>query len=124
MSNIYDQHKAAFSNVSAYVILKDGERVATVAIKYPSRGEGRLWAYLHVIGLPMVRSYAAGCGYDKRSAAVASAARKVEASKGEYATAEDATLAQFWNDLSPSLDKGHEWTRALELAGFTVLQAV
>ena len=124
MSNIYDQHTSAFSDVSAYVILKDGERVATVAIKYPSRGEGRLWAYLHVIGLPMVRSYVAGCGFDKRSAAVTSAARMVQAPKSEYTTSDDVALAQFWNDLAPSLDKGHEWTRALELAGFTVLQAV
>lgn len=36
MSDIYALHQSAFSSVSAYVVLKDGERVATVALKYPA----------------------------------------------------------------------------------------
>lgn len=76
MSDIYDQHRAAFANVSAYVILRGGERVATIAFKFPRDGAGRLYAYVHWIGVPMVRGFAAGGGYDKRSAAVADAAQK------------------------------------------------
>src|SRR4051812_8286161 len=79
MADIYDQHKAAFANVSAFVVLKDGERVATVAIKFPRDGAGRLYAYVHWIGLEMVRGSATGYGYDKRSAAVSSAAGKLAA---------------------------------------------
>lgn len=37
-TNIYDQHKAAFANVSAYTIMKGGERVATIAFKFPRGG--------------------------------------------------------------------------------------
>ena len=77
---IYDQHRAAFSNVSAYVVMHGGERVATVAIKYPRDGAGRLYAYVHWLGVPMVRGFAGGGGYDKRSAACASAARKLDLS--------------------------------------------
>lgn len=47
MAKIYDQHRAAFSNVSAYVITLDGEKVATIAIKFPRDGAGRLYAYVH-----------------------------------------------------------------------------
>jgi len=138
MTNIYDQHRAAFSRVSAFVILKDGERVATVAIKFPADGASRLYAYTHVFGVEMTRAYAGGYGYDKRSAAVASAFSRVDAGKGmdletlpeanraEYAAlhAETAAMAAAWRALAPELDKGDDWTRALEKAGFTVLQAV
>ena len=126
MSTIYDQHASAFPHMSAYVILKDGERVATVAVKYSARST-RVWAYLHVLSLPMVRACADGGGYDKTSAAIAKASQQVRCPLTVYypGNAQELhDLAQFWNDLSPSLDKGHEWTRALELAGFTVLQAV
>lgn len=40
-TDIYEQHNKAFSRVSAYVIMKGEERVATVAIKYPADGVRR-----------------------------------------------------------------------------------
>lgn len=56
MTDIYDLHSKAFARVSAYVVLdKSGERVATVAFKFPADGAGRLYAYVHWIGVPMVR---------------------------------------------------------------------
>ena len=77
MPDIYDQHDAAFARVSAFVICRDGERVATVALKFPADGAGRLHAYVHWLGLPMVRGFAGGYGYDKRSAAVIEATGKI-----------------------------------------------
>ena len=62
MSDIYEQHKAAFSNVSAFVIVKGGERVATIAFKFPRDGAGRLFAYVHWLGEEMIRGYASGGG--------------------------------------------------------------
>lgn len=138
MTNIYDQHRAAFARVSAFVILKDGERVATVAIKFPADGAGRLYAYFHVLGVPMARAFAGGYGYDKRSAAVSAALAKVavspplpdseigEASRANYRAMceREAAKAAAWRALAPTLNKGDDWTRALEKAGFTVLQAV
>lgn len=55
MTKIYEQHDAAFSRVSAYVVARNGERVATIAFKFPADGAGRLWAYVHWLGLEMVR---------------------------------------------------------------------
>ena len=80
MTTIYQHHDAAFTQVSAGVILKDGEKVGTIAFKYPRDGAGRLWCYLHLLGSTMVRGSAAGYGYDKRSAALEVAAANYEAS--------------------------------------------
>lgn len=135
MTNIYDLHTKAFSHVSAYVILKDGERVATIALKYPKDGAGRLYAYVHYIGLEMVRDYAGGYGYDKRSAAITSATAKIKPYmpsgldgeplapwQVEHKKEIDAALTVFQNALSDI--GGKDWSDALRDAGFTVLQAV
>lgn len=128
MSDIYKLHEKAFSSVSAYVILKGGERVATVAFKFPKDGAGRLYCYFHLIGLPMVRAYVGGYGYDKRSAAVSSAIDMVKlAPKSEYES--EATRATYQSEidtlkaLTPAMDAGN-WDRVLVDAGYQVLQAV
>jgi hypothetical protein len=125
--DIYEQHDKAFSRVSAWIVLKDGERVATVAIKYPADGAGRLWAYCHLIGLPMERGYSGGYGYDKRSPAVASAFAKAHRRDSDSRPVEamDDTLANA-AAINAALagDSGEYWDRRLENAGFTVLQAV
>lgn len=142
MADIYAQHDAAFRQVSAFVILKGSERVATVALKFPADGAGRLYAYVHWIGLEMVRGYAGGYGYDKRSASVIEATHKV----GRFDYAEDAQRARAAGHPAAALQyelsqvaknealdafkaalsgrDGTDWTRALEKAGFTVLQVV
>lgn len=124
MTNIYDQHDAAFRHVSAWVILKDGDRVAKIAVKFPRDGAGRLYAYVHWLGLPMVRGHAGGYGYDKQSAAIEAAARKLGDWNATYPTeATIATYEAFRNALS-SPKAIHYWYRELEDAGFTVFQAI
>lgn len=131
MTQIYKQHDAAFASVSAYVILKDAKRVATVAFKFPRDGAGRLYAYVHWLGTEMVRGYAGGYGYDKTSAAVESACRKLpELSREAFADgvphhsdAERANYGAFIAAITLGND-GQYWDRRLTDAGFTVLQAV
>lgn len=127
--NIWDQHRAAFSNVSAWAIMRGAERVATIAIKYPRDGAGRLYAYVHWIGEPMVRGFANGYGYDKRSAACADAARKLNLPQGQwpdgtphYTPAQIEAFEAFKAALMK--DSGVEWVDRLRDAGFTTLQAV
>lgn len=112
---IYDQHQAAFSNVSAFVITKDGERVATIAFKFPRDGAGRLYAYVHYFGVdsPMVRGFANGYGYDKKSAAVEDAIRK--STHFPHPNAFRLALCDIG---------GSDWQRRLQDAGFNVMQAV
>lgn len=114
--DIYDQHRAAFSNVSAYVIIKDGRRVATIAFKFPKDGASKLWAYVHWFGVSMVRGYAGGYGYDKMTAACASAARHMKSV--------EPLDSYDWFVSSLSEDGGQHWDNALIERGFTVVQAV
>lgn len=127
MADIYDQHRAAFANVAAYVILDEmGRRAATIAFKFPRDGAGRQYCYLHIFGGRMVRGFAGGYGYDKSSAAAADAAAKVKPKdygepNGDFAqyrhTAETMQAALIING-------GNSWHRELESKGFQVLQAV
>lgn len=119
MQNIYDQHRAAFANVSAYVVVdKLGNRVASISFKYPRDGAGRLYAYVHVFGGAMVRGYAGGGGYDKHSAAVLDAVRKIKPEA--YYEEHQARVTAF----KGMVDCGFSWQRQLEDAGFVVIQAV
>lgn len=118
---IYNQHDAAFSHVAAYVVIdkRDGACVAKVAIKRSSSGL-RTTAFVHWIGIPMVKGVANGGGYDKDSASVASAARRIP----DDITGRDehGNRAAFID--AASLDGGKRWDDAVRDAGFSVFQAV
>ncbi len=123
MPDIYEQHSSHFKAVSAYVILKGGERVATIAFKFPADGAGRLYAYVHWLGVPMVRGHAGGYGYDKRSVAVWDAVHRACVKKHELMFAEPGSAMDVFR-AELGKDDGQYWDRRLEKAGFTVLQAV
>lgn len=118
MADIYDQHKAAFANVSAYVVMKGEDCIANVAFKFAKSGL-RTTVYFHIIGAQMVRAYASGGGYDKCSAAVQSAVARVEAHDGDTQTIQ--RVGAFRAALT---DDGQHWDNALRQAGFSVWQAV
>lgn len=123
MTNIYEQHDKAFANVSAYVILKDGNSVAKIAFKFPRDGAGRLYAYVHWVGAEMVRGQAGGYGYDKRSAAVQDAVQKMKPHRSNVDGAyNDPKQTAFMSAFA--MDGGEYWDTKLRVAGFTVIQAV
>lgn len=115
---VYTQHDAAFANVAAYVILHNGERVASIAFKFPRDGAGRLYVYVHWFGTEMVRGFAGGYGYDKQSAACVNAAKKLSHTGNGDADA----LCDF--SVALQKDDGSRWYDQLRKAGFDVLQAV
>jgi hypothetical protein len=131
MSDIYAQHGSAFGNVSAFVIAKDGKRVATIAFKFGNA----VTAYVHWLGPRMVRGVAKGGGYDRKSAACSAAADKLA---GAWAIHVDE-----WRKLAMSHPIGDDmpadmqafrdalddrdgacWNDRLRNAGFGVWQAV
>lgn len=119
-AKIYDQHDAAFKAVSAYVVLKDGKPVAKVAFKFG----GAVTAYVHWLGIEMTRGQAGGGGYDRQSAAVAAAARKIP--EAPFVTMADAVERGNRDAFlkAARADGGQHWDGALRNAGFTVIQAV
>lgn len=133
-TNIYKQHDAAFSNVSAFVCLAKGNGMPEIriALKFPKDGAGRLYAYVHVLGHEMVRAYAGGYGYDKRSAAVSYAFEKIAVKECK----EFSGLQ--WYELGLVQDKkqfealrnafmnigGLDWQDVLRGLGYTIHQAV
>jgi hypothetical protein len=126
--DIYDKHRKAFGNVSAYVVTNDrGERVATIAIKYGAR----VTAFTHYLGIPMTSGFAGGGGYDRESAAIYEGFAKAKVfALDDYETPEsiarrDATrrdLDAFRKALMSS--DGSHWHQNLRRNGFTVMQAV
>ena len=123
MADIYDQHKAAFAHVSAYAVFKDGELVARIAFKFPKDGAGRLYAYVHWLGEPMVRGFATGGGYDKGSAACAAAVHKMDW-KTSAKTIDDKEEARAAFIRAMAKDDGATWNDHVRKAGFLVLSAV
>lgn len=123
-TSIYNQHAAAFSSVAAYVVLHDGQRVATVAFKYPRDGAGRLYAYVHWLGTPMVRGFAGGGGYDKHTAACAAAVRKMAAPAPTLDNPPGLLAVFNAFTAAMSADNGLRWDEQLRRLNFDVVQAV
>lgn len=122
MSNVYDQHDKAFADVSAWVVTKGGERVATVARKTGGRKSPNgltVYVYLHVLGLPMVRGIARGGGYSMTDAAFAAAAEKMKAPDGC-----DAEMLATASACNTYPEAGEHWDGWLRKRGYEVWQAV
>lgn len=110
-------HDQTFRSVHAYVIVdrETGEKIGTVALKHAASGL-TTQAFVHLISWPMTRGKASGGGYDKASAAVASAASKI-----------DLNGASDWvKPLHAALtaDTGKRWDDAVRDVGYFVHQAV
>lgn len=122
MTDIYEQHHAAFAQTTAYVITNNkGDRLAKVAFKFPKDGAGRLYCYFHLIGIAMVRGHANGYGYDKKSAAVVNAMSKMRADDG--CDPGNKKLMHTLQSYSGEMNSGN-WDNVLRNAGYNVLQAV
>ena len=121
--SVYEQHDTAFRNVAAFVIAKDGKRVATIAFKFG----GAVTAYVHWLGIEMTKGRAGGGGYDRKTAACAAAIRRIpiasrSAEDGTPYDRETKVPRAFITALEA--DRGPSWESALRDAGFDVWGAV
>ena len=110
--SIYEQRDQAFSRVSAYTVARhdsEGAQVATIAFHHPRDGAGRLYAYVSFFGVPTVRGFARGGGYDKQSRALAGAAMRLDSqgAEREPAVRVNRELAAFIEILAR--DDGSDW---------------
>lgn len=118
MSTIYDTHANAFSNVASFVILKGTDLKAKISVKYPKDGAGRLTAYVHWLGVTMVKGTASGYGYDKLSAALFASLSNFPSD-----TVLEGDFKAFYNAIASGSNNG-TWREQLQKAGFTAIQAL
>lgn len=119
---VYEKHNHHFAQVSGYVITDNkASRIATVAFKFPKNGDGRLYCYFHIIGMPMSQGYANGYGYDKKSAAVSDAIDKLKIADG--CDPEVQKLMYVLKTQGKAMDSGN-WDNVLRNAGYNLLQAI
>jgi len=126
---VYNWYSRAFRGVAAWVIAEKhtGKHIANVSMKYPQDGSGRLYVYLHIIGLDMVRGSAAGGGYDKGSAAMEKATEAVKAPAFKLLKNERyCTIDRHRRTIADTMAKngGWAWQDRLAAAGYAVFQAV
>jgi len=119
MSDVYTQKRTAFRNVSAAVIVRDGVHIADVAIKDNDRAD----AYLRIVGIDGARGSATGYNYDRQTAAVANAAKKIRAGLPEN---DKFPLFPHTTALLDALeiDGGRHWYDCVDAAGFRVFWAI
>lgn len=123
MSKLWDQYDSAFKQVTAHAVLFAGEHVANIGIKYPRDGAGRVTAYVHWLGREVVRGSAGGGGYDKTSAAIHEAGRKLDANQF-IDEPRPAVRSAFVKALLGD-DTGQDWTRSIgDTEGFTLLNVI
>ena len=121
--SVYQKFESSFSNVSAYVIMKDGEHVANITLKYPKDGMGRLQCYIHILGTEMQNSYSCGYGYDKTSHAIHVTAKKYLDIVPHNQKLNEKDVIQFIQALSnDEADSG--WGNVLYNNGFTKINVI
>lgn len=128
MTKIYEQFDAAFSHVSAFVLMTDGKQIGKIAFKFPKDGAGRLYCYFHFHGAEMCRGMAGGYGYDKKSAAVQDAIRHLKDYEPACAGFDDhARNMQEGINLFRTMFKdigGKDWSDVFRDNNIQVLRAI
>lgn len=122
--SIYDQFNAHTPLISAHAILLNGIMVAKIVFKLPKDGAGRLYAYIHWFGVPMVRGSASGYGYDKKSSALSRspAMEPDHVQNGQLVPYQNPAQVKFIEALSK--DDGYGWDYHLKAVGFTVYTVI
>jgi hypothetical protein len=117
--SIYTKFDRSFGNVTAQALLLDGKPVGRIVIKYGNAAT----AYVQVWGASMATARATGYGYDKGSAAVMEAIRKLPDAPDPADTL--ASEAQWRLRLvADGWDGGTRYANVIEAAGFTICNVI
>lgn len=124
------EHDRITRDLSAWLILKNGEPVAKVTTRYSGRSNPNgvsCTAFVHVLGLPMVRGKTGpGGGYDMKSAAVEAAV----ANWPDDLYQKDEHLSSFAREAvykiygRVGLSNGQTWDAQVRAAGYTVVEVL
>lgn len=115
------EFERATQDLRAWLVQKDGETVAKIVVKYGGRTSPHgltVRAFVHVIGLPMVRGIARGGGYDMKSAAILSACGHI--TYNLRSTAYEQNISTTCADFRALKDNGYDVPRQLRDMGYQV----
>ena len=117
---IYREQERITADLSAWSITKNGEQVARIVVKYGGRRSPNgltVRAFVHVLGVPMVRGIARGGGYDMKSAAIVSAVQHLDYLDDERS---DLAINGNVNAFRSLQDNGHDIPHQLQTMGYVV----
>lgn len=118
---LYQAQSRAINGAQVYVVLDGARVVARLSFHY-SRSNQSCTAYLWIEGAGISKGVARGNGYDRRTHAVAAAAKNAPPTTlgaiDGYTTRRDAILTALRHD------NGHDWAWHLVEAGFDVVTAI
>jgi hypothetical protein len=118
-TDVYELHRQAFRDVSAYVVLQGENLVATVAFRREANGAGLVYCYLQIAGTQMVRAFVPHGGRERHTAALQNAVARVQADS------DDTRAQQITGAFRDAVtSNGSNWDQDLRRAGFRVWQAV
>lgn len=118
---IYREFENATRDLTAWAVMKGADCVAKIVVKYGGRTSPHgltVRAYVHVLGVPMVRGIARGGGYDMRTASVAQACKVIAPRDGK---AVDAMTAATMQDFGKLVDQGYDIPHQLRELGYDVV---
>lgn len=117
MTEVYDKFDAAFRHMQAACLILEGQNVGRIALKYGHA----CTAFVQVWGAPMQTGRAGGGGYDRATAAIEAAARKLQPEQvNAERRLEREAMLRLCTAFGPEARDGIAWASRLEAAGFTV----
>lgn len=112
------------ADLHAWSVTKDGEQVARIVVRYGGRSSPNgltVRAFVHVLGLPMVRGIARGGGYDMKTAAIWGACLNLPMiGPGNMLRAQQPGVCDTVDAFKALRDQGHDIPHQLRELGYTV----
>lgn len=121
---IYRELEKITSDLTAWSVTKDGEQVARIVVRYGGRNSPHgltVRAFVHVLGLPMVRGIARGYGYDMKTAAIVKACSLLTyIPPGNILRAQSPDICAANDAFGALRDNGHDIPSQLRELGYRV----
>lgn len=124
---IWREFETKTQDWSAWLVLRNGDPVAKIVTHYGGRRSPSgltVRAFVHVLGLPMVRGTARGGGYDMRTAAIGQAVRHLPkewpTDKQWDTGTEEFSMKDTLASFLKLVDQGYDIPHQLRAMGFQV----
>lgn len=125
---IYRRFEQVTRDLTGYVVLRDGESIAKIVVRYGGRSSPNgltVRAFVHVYGTRMVEGIARGGGYDMRTAAIHAACQKLKVIEaGDIERARQSAMCDAVDAFRTLKDAGWDMPQQLREMGYQVEQVI